>query len=53
MKELSAPVKIKANDGKELRKQECRVCDESGSVCFVLWEDDIGVKTTWLEWWFV
>ena len=40
---LSAPAKVTTKDGKELCKQECVVCDESGCVRLVLWEENVGV----------
>ena len=41
--ELTVPETLTGKDGKELCKQECRVC-VSGCVCLVLWEKDVGRK---------
>ena len=41
--DLAAPENIKSKEGKELQKQEAKVCDESACVCLVLWENDVGV----------
>ena len=42
----------KSGDGKELRKQDVMVADETGSSRLVLWEDDVnslegGRRTAW------
>ena len=39
---VATPEKVKTNDGKELSKQECKICDESGCLQLVLWEKDVG-----------
>ena len=40
--DVGAPEKVKTKEGKELSKQECKICDDSGCVCLVLWEKDVG-----------
>lgn len=35
--DVAAPEKAKPKEGKELCKQECKICDESGCVRLVLW----------------
>lgn len=33
---------MQTREGKELSKQECEICDESGYVRLMLWERDVG-----------
>ena len=39
----SAPTTVDTKDGRELRKQDCKVSDVSGCVHLVLWGKDVGV----------
>ena len=40
--DVATPEKVKTKDGKELSKQECKICDEYGCLWLVLWEKDVG-----------
>ena len=40
--DVGAPEKVKTKEGKDLTKQKCKICDESGCVRLVLWEKDVG-----------
>ena len=40
--DVAAPEKVKTKDGKELNKEECKICDESGCLRLVLWKKDVG-----------